>query len=319
MKKYLTTTALLLAVCGPASAETIRLTNGDVINATVLEQNDDGVTIDHPALGEIIIPGDRVVAIFDNQEAFDAAQQEQEDQDAAEALAEERAADDGVFGTGFLKGWNRQISIGINGAEGNSQNINIRGAFHADFEDETDRWIFDMIYRVSRSNGTTTENRFSAELLKDWLFPDEDYFLWANGKFEWDDFEVWDNRISGFVGVGYQFVDNDKWNVRGRAGLGGNQTNGGGTNEFTFEALLGVEVDYTISDKQSVAFTNYLYPSLEDGGDFRNITTLAWQIEIDQDKGMNLELGVANEYDSAAPAGFKKNDFTYYIGLVWDF
>lgn len=319
MKYGLTTAALVIAVSGMTHAETIELADGDVINAPITAQDEASVTIDHPSLGQVTIQRDRITAIHDGAEAQAAAQAARDEAQAAEALAAERAADDGLFGTGLFKGWNRQISIGVNGAEGNSRNINIRGAFHTDYEDEEDRWNFDMIYRVSRANGATTENRFSAELTKDWLLPEEDYFFWANGKFEWDDFEVWDNRISGFVGVGYQFVDNDKWNVRGRAGIGGNQTNGGGTNEFTVEALLGVEVDYTISDKQSVQFTNYLYPSLEDAADFRNITTLAWQIEIDQDKGMSLQLGVANEHDSAAPAGFKKNDFTYYAALVWDF
>ena len=319
MKYCLTTAALLAAFCGTTQAETIELIDGDVINGNILDTSENAVTIDHPSLGQLTIQRAQIKAIHDHADALDAARAAEADQEAAEALAAERAADEGMFGTGLFKGWNRQISLGINGAEGNSQNINIRGNFHTDYEDDTDRWNFDMLYRVSRSNGATTENRFQAELIKDWLLPDEDYFFWANGKFEWDDFEVWDNRISGFVGMGYQFTDNAKWNVRGRAGIGGNQTNGGGTNEFTVEALLGVEVDYTISESQSIAFTNYLYPSLEDAADFRNITTLAWQIEIDKDKGMSLQFGVANEHDSAAPAGFKKNDFTYYAALVWDF
>ncbi|MEM9415863.1 MAG: DUF481 domain-containing protein [Planctomycetota bacterium] len=318
MTKLFTTAALMLAACGTAAAETITLVDGDVINATITAQDASSVTIDHPSLGEMTISRDRIAAIHADADAQAEAQAAAEEVEAAEALAAERAADEGMFGTGLFKGWNRQISLGINGAEGNSRNTNIRGNFHTDYEDDTDRWAFDMLYRVSRANGATTENRFQAELIKDWLFPGEKHFFWANGKFEWDDFEVWDNRISGYVGVGYQFVDDDTWNVRGRAGVGGAQTNGGGTNDFTAEAFLGIEVDYTISDVQSIAFTNYLYPSLEDS-EFRNITTLAWQIEIDQDKGMSLQLGVANEHDSAAPAGFKKNDFTYYAALVWDF
>ncbi|MFI4860523.1 MAG: YdiY family protein [Phycisphaerales bacterium JB063] len=318
MIKLFTTTALMLAATGLASAETIELVDGDVINAPITARDAGTVTVNHPSLGEMTISRDRIVAIHEDADAHAEAEAEEAAAEAADALAAERAADEGMFGTGLFKGWNRQISLGVNGAEGNSRNVNIRANFHTDYEDDTDRWIFDMLYRVSRSSGATTENRFQAELTKDWLLPEEDYFFWANGKFEWDDFEAWDNRISGFLGAGYQFVDNDTWNVRGRAGIGGNQTNGGNTNEFTFEALLGVEVDYVISDKQSVAFTNYLYPSLEDS-EFRNITTLAWQVQIDQDKGMSLQLGVANEYDSNAPTGTKKNDFTYYAALVWDF
>ena len=89
--------------------------------------------------------------------------------------------------------------------------------------------------------------------------------------------------------------------------------------EFTFEALLGVEADYKIKDGHSIAFTNYLYPSLEDAADFRNVTTLDYIITIDRDKGMALKLGVANEHDSSTPTTSKKNDLTYYASLLWQF
>ncbi len=307
------TSALLLALSVSATGETLKLKDGDVINAPITAQDDTSVTIKHPSLGDVKITRDKIAAIYKDADEMAAA-------DKAAALDAERAADDGMFGTGLFKGWNRQLELGLTGAEGNSQNLNFRAAFHTDFEDEEDRWIYDMVYRAAKSNGSTTENKFYTQLTKDWLFPGEKYFVFANGRYDWDDFQDWDSRWSGFVGGGYQFVDDDKWNVRGRAGIGGNQEMGGSLgDEFTLEALLGVEVSYKISDNQSVAFTNYLYPSLEDAADFRNITTLDYVIAIDRDKGMDLKLGIANEHDSSTPTTSKKNDFTYYISLVWKF
>ncbi|MEM9109638.1 MAG: DUF481 domain-containing protein [Planctomycetota bacterium] len=302
------------------SAETIQLKGGDVINAAITAQDDASITIDHPSLGSMTIARDKIEAIYADPDAMAEALAEQDAADKAAALEAERAADEGLFGTGWLKGWNRQLEIGLNGAEGNSQNLNFRAAFAADYEDDEDRWIFSMLYRAASSNGTTTEKNFNAELFKDWLLPGEDYFYFANGRFDWDDFQDWDTRWSGFGGIGYQFIDNDRWNVRGRAGIGGNQEMGGTMgDEFTLEALLGIEADYTISENQSIAFTNYLYPSLEDSEDFRNITTLDYIINIDRDKGLALKLGLANEHDSATPSTSKKNDFTYYASLIWQF
>lgn len=316
----LTTTALLLAATVSASAETIKLKDGDVINAPITAKDDASITINHPSLGEMKITRDKIDAIYKDADAMKAALAEAAAADKAAALEAERAADDGLFGSGLFAGWNRRLELGLTGAEGNSQNVNIRAAFHTDYEDDEDRWIYDMVYRVARSNGSTTENKFYAQLTKDWLFPGEKYFLFANGRYDWDHFQDWDSRWSGFLGAGYQFLDDEKWNVRGRAGIGGNQEMGGTLgDEFTTEALLGVEADYKISDKQSVSFTNYLYPSLEDFQDFRNVTTLDWVIAIDQDKGMDLKIGIANEHDQSAPGGTKKNDFTYYITLVWKF
>lgn len=314
----LTPAALLAALTLPmaAVAETIKLTNGDVINATILAQDDEGYTIQHPDLGEVTMSKDRVAAVYEDADAMAAA----EAASAAQAAAAEREADPGIFwGSGFLAGWNRRVELGLSGAQGNSTNSNIRAAFHGDYEDEQDRWAFDLVYRRTDSEGAKTEDRFTAELTKDWLIPDKDYFYFANGKFESDRFEAWDQRLSGFLGAGYQFYDDGTWDVLGRVGIGGNQTFGSANDEFTTEALLGMEADYKISDDQSVAFANTFLPSLEEGGEFRNITSLDWIISIDQDRGLSLKLGIANEHDSNVPAGVKKNDFTYYASLLWEF
>lgn len=319
MKRFLIT-ALLLALGTFVTAETIQLKGGDVINAEITAQDDASITIDHPSLGEMMIARDKIEAVYDDPDAMASAVAEKEAADKAAALEAERAADGGLFGTGALKGWNRQLELGLNGAEGNSQNLNFRAAFKTDYEDDEDRWLYSMLYRTATSNGATTEKRFNAELFKDWLIPGEDYFYFANGRFDWDDFEDWDTRWSGFGGLGYQFLDDETWNVRGRAGIGGNQELGGTMgDEFTTEALLGVEADYTISEDQSIAFTNYLYPSLEAAADFRNTTTLDYVIKIDRDKGLSLKLGLANEHDQGTPSTSKKNDFTYYASLVWQF
>jgi len=313
---------LLTAACAltlPADAETIVLTNGDVINAAMTAETDTSITIDHPALGEVTFNKEQVKAVYADPEAMKAAQVEAAAKKKADAKAAEVEADDGLFGSGFLAGWNRRLKLGLNGAEGNSQNINFRIAFHGDYEDAEDRWIYDMVYRTAESDGETTQNQFFAALTKDWLVPDEDYFYFVNGRYDWDEFQDWDSRLSGFLGGGYQFLDDETWNVRGRAGIGGNQEIGGTVDgdEFTPEGLVGVEADYTISDGHNIAFTNYVYPSLEDFKDFRNVTTLDYVIGLNDD--MDLTLGLANEYDSAAASGTKKNDFTYYITLGWAF
>lgn len=320
--RSLTTAALLVAACtaGEAASETIVLKDGDVINAAITAKDDASVTLDHPSLGSVKITRDKIEAIYDDPDAMASDMAAKDAAAKAAELEAERAADEGLFGTGLFQGWNRQLELGLNGAEGNSQNLNFRAAFKTDYEDDEDRWLYSMVYRAASSNGATTEKNFNAELFKDWLLPGEDYFYFANGRYDWDDFQDWESRWSGFGGIGYQFLDDEKWNVRGRAGIGGNQEMGGtGGDEFTVEALLGIEADYQIKDGHSLAFTNYLYPSLENAADFRNVTTLDYIITIDRDKGMALKLGMANDHESDAPATSKKNDFTYYASLIWQF
>lgn len=317
--RYPFTTALLIAIGTTASAETIQLKDGDVINAPITAQDDASVTIKHASLGDIKISRDKISAIYADPDAMAASLAEAAAKDKAAALEAERAADEGLMGVGLFAGWNRQLEAGLNGSDGNSENLNFRLAFHGDYEDAEDRWIFDMIYRRATSNGNVTDNNFQTKLTKDWLLPEEDYFYFANGIFDWDDLQDWEYRLGGFGGLGYQFMKNDKWDVKGRAGLGGNREFGSANNAFTPEALLGAEATYQISDNQSIAMSNTLFPSLEEFGDFRNITTLDYVIAIDRDKGMNLKIGIANEHDSEVTPGTKKNDFDYYASLVWSF
>jgi len=318
MKRFLTA-ALVASSCGSASADTLLLQDGDVINAPVVARDTEGVTIEHPSLGEIKIPHIKIKAEYKDADALKAALAEQAAAEKAAALEAERSSDDGLGGSGLLQGWNRQLELGLNGSSGNSENATFRAGFKGDYEDDRDRWLLDMLYRRAVSDGVVSDNNFYAELTKDWLLPEHDYFYFGNLRYDWDDFQDWEHRASAFGGIGYQFIETDKLNLRGRAGLGGNQEFGSADEGFTPEALLGVEADYKIADNQSIGFSNTLYPSLEEAGEFRNITTLDYIININRDKGMDLKIGVANEYDSKVSPGTKKSDFDYYIALVWKF
>ena len=312
--------ALLLLCAAGAPAETIRLADGDTITGPITASDAASITVNHPSLGEITIARDQVVEVYDDAQALDAALAAEAAEAAALADTQRRDADDGVFGLGvFFPGWDRRLELGVNGAEGNSRNANVRAGFNAHQEDEDGRWDVDLLYRVTRSNSVTSENRFQAQALRDWFFPGEDYFLFATGKLEWDDFEDFETRLSGFFGGGCRFHKDDEFEVNGRVGFGGNQTYGGASSDFTAEALIGLDVDWTIATNQSLAFSTDFFPSLENGGEFRNVTTLDWILSIDRDRGLSLKLGLANEYDSEVSAGVDKNDFTYYAALVWDF
>ena len=96
------------------------------------------------------------------------------------------------------------------------------------------------------------------------------------------------------------------------------ESRGGTREEFTVEGLLGVESHWKISDRQALVFTNTLHPNLEDSGEFRNLTTLDWNLQLDETAGFGLKVGLSNEYDSLSEDADSKNDFKYTGALVWD-
>jgi putative salt-induced outer membrane protein YdiY len=296
----------LCLVTAVASAARITLSNGDQLSGELLAESADAVTLRHAVLGEISIPRGQIAAL-----QAEAGEQPTATGDRTAAV------DSGLLGTGWLTDWQRRVEIGVTGAAGKSDNLKVNAGFKADYEDEQTRWAHQTAYYRNDSEGTLSDHSLFSTLNRDWLRPGSPWFQFAGGRFDWDEFKDWDYRLAANGGVGYEFVKTDSYRLLGRAGLGGNQTFGGTREEFTPEALLGIEVAWKISERQSFAFTNTLHPSLSESGEFRNATTLDWTLDLDQEAGLGLKIGLSNEYDSLTEDGVDKNDFKYTGSLVW--
>ena len=298
---------LLLACCTlGAQAARIELTNGDALSGRISAETDTAIQLEHPVLGSLRIDRAQIASLSNDGD------QPTEDQPAAET-----PPDDGFLRSGYLTGWSRDLTVGINGAEGNASNAKLHLDLAAEMENETDRWAFRAAYDGKSEDGETTENSFFATLDKDWLLPDSRMFWFARGRFDWDDFQDWDYRLGGYLGPGYQFIDNGTWNLRGRLGAGGSQTWGGEDEGFTPELLLGLDIGWKISEQQSVKVSTTFYPDVDEFGEFRNISTLDWRINIsDFYRGVALKIGLSNEYQSLVAASDEHYDFKYHMGLL---
>ncbi|MCC6682977.1 MAG: DUF481 domain-containing protein [Phycisphaeraceae bacterium] len=296
-----------VAVCAQTFSEVIELSNGDKINVEVIERTDDHLLVEHPVLGRLTIP----VAAAKTVEV--AAEPEPEPEP-------EKLADPRLMGVAFLPGWTRHIELGLDGTSGNSDSFNLRAGFAARREDETDRWQINSAFTRSTSEGTTTRNDFYSELIKDWLLPGQKHFYFAQGRYDYDDFQSWRHRAAAAGGVGYQFYDTPKFNLLGRVGGGVNESWGGDADDMlTPEALFGLEGWWQWCDTQRLEFKSTFYPALDDLGEFRNLSSLAYVLKLDNAHNLSLKLGLENEYESQVEDGIKHNDFKYFAALVFDF
>ncbi len=231
----------------------------------------------------------------------------------ASVLSAEEATEEGVEKTT----WKHEIEAGLNGSSGNSESMNLHTGYTGSYKDANHGWKITSAYDKAKSDGTESRNQFFADLLKDWYWSDSPWFAFAQGRYDWDEFKDWDYRLSGSGGVGYEFLDDDTWYLAGRFGLGGNKTYGDINEEFTAEALLGFDAAWTISERESVDFKTTFYPSLEESGEYRNITTFNWKMSFSEQGNLAMKIGLINEYDSLAAPGTEKNDFKYNLSLVW--
>ncbi len=242
--------------------------------------------------------------------------------------AQGEKVNDGFLGTGWFKDWNSSVELGLKGSSGSSVNASFRTAFNTRYEDDAHKWNFSSFYLFNSENSITSENRVNALLVKDWLFPDTEWFAFVSITYDWGEFNDWEHRLQTSVGPGYQFIKTDEWEFSARIG-------GASTFEFNksvadasspsgyseintanFNAMIGADLIWNITGAQHFTFSNYIFPGLTDPGQFRNLTNIAWLYDLEWFEGLALRFGVRNEYDTTQTI---RNDFNYNFSLLWGF
>ena len=301
----LSTAALLAASltnawlpAAPARAGTVLLTNDDELTGVITERDEQGVTLQHQDLGTLRLDESNIASVT------------LKESDPAYVVPPEPT---------FLLGWDKTLSAGINGSQGNTDALNIYASFDTSYEDKQHRWAIEADLFYAEDEGENTRNYFQASVTKDWLVVGEPQFFFLNAKFEQDRFTGWEERTSGFAGVGYEIIDDRDYTLVGRVGAGG-QYEAGQVNEFTPEMLIALEGKWTINSDSSLRYYSFLYPSLDPAfSEYRNVSGLAYKITMDHAKGLSLKAGVENQYQSEVAEGTEKNDLKYYAALVVDF
>lgn len=309
-------TVLFVALTGAlAAADSITLTTGETLMGKVVEQTEDAVTFEHPVLGPLTIPAGKVKAVVvaapDAQTKPIAAPAAPPAAPPTPKPAEKK--------TGFFGGWKARLEAGANAADGNSEYLNVYLAFKAKKEDERDRWAFDSAYFLNQSNGQRSKDQFYAALRKDWLVPAKPWYYFSEGRFDYDRFASYDQRLSAAAGAGYEWIKNDKVTLGTRLGFGASREFGSQDQNIRPEALVGANFDWQIDAGQTLAAKTTYYPDLGQLGEFRWLSAVEWLIKINRDNGVSLKLGAEHEHNSAVDPGVKNNDVKLYAALVWDF
>jgi len=253
------------------------------------------------------------------------AQDAATDIDEPSILAEEaaKALDPNAFDptrpSPLWKGWSGGVELGLNGSSGNTDRFNFRVGVNGSRETDFNLTVASFTYSYATENGNETQNRARLDARNDFKIGDTRWSIFAQGAFDYDEFQDWDLRIAAFVGVGYRLIDTEKTRLNLRAGVGAQREIGGSNNKIRPEALLGADFFTQLTAKQKLTASVDVFPSLDRGGEFRSTAKAAWEILLDEEANLSLKIGVENRYDSQAADGFKKNDFDYYALLVFSF
>jgi len=322
-----------------AHADIVQLSNGDTLTGKVVAQTNQGVTLDHPVLGQVQIQAERISLVTitpptdetnnaDNAEPTtppapqtgDDAENNNDVQAQATRAAEQDERENPNAGRNwFAEDWASKLTLGFNGSSGNTDRQDYRIAFETKFEDGSDRIALSSQWYNAYTDGNQSQNQFNASITRDWLEEDSPWFYFVKGTHRFDDRRSWQNRTSAFGGGGYTLAKTDNVEVNTRLGFGGSYEYGS-VNEFTPEALFGGSVvKWNINDRASVSGETVYYPSLEDTASFRIESSVEWLYRLDMASGLSLKLGVENEYDSQTTNDNGNNELRYYGALVISF
>lgn len=224
-------------------------------------------------------------------------------------------------GPSFWEKWQRNVRIGLNTRTGNSENANLN--LQLNLRRRTDKLDtrLDTTYRYATSNGRDTQNRLDINGRHEWLAQgDSNIGWWLTARAEIDEFQAWDYRLQGHGGISYQFIKNDKTNLKGRTGFGGTRTYGLPDDEFRPEALVtGIDLTHRFNDTMNVELgTEYFLEVAEEARERFN-NSAKWNILLDKESNMNLRLQLTHRYDSEPGRNKDPNDLFFDITLGWKF
>jgi len=331
------TLVVLAALCGAgvaSGADTqIRLASGETLRVSIVELTETHLKCSHPVLGEFLIPRDQVVIVAPEavgtsgeggvtEGATEAGTADSGDQAQPDAQADAApaAANEAPEELSFWRGWKRSVDLGVIGSDGNSETFGARGAFGMARKSDTMETTVGLSYVFNTDNGEKTKSRGELDAKNEWLFGKESRWgFFAAGKVEFDEFQDWDWRISGFLGPSYAFIRNDKTLLRGRVGAGGSFELGGDDDGFEPELLIGLDFEHAFNERNKIFASSEYLPSLSEFPDYRVNSKAGWEILVDEKSGANLKLGLVDRYDSSPGDGFKKNDIEYFVTLGWSF
>ena len=310
--------ASLALLASHANADAIRLSSGEILNVTILETTDKTIRFVHPLLGELTLPRDQVEILPPPPPGEKQAPPPPVVESAPPAPAGTASAP-AVSPPEEKKEWNVKLVLAAAITDGNTQNANISTIFTAVRETPRMKTTLDTAYFAASNDGQTSENRFTLGARNDWLNPGSKWFYFADARYDHDQFQSWDNRVQGHVGIGYHLIPPPKLRLDLLAGIGAIKEWGSDNTDVRPEGLLGAEAEYTFAEKHSIKASTTYYPDLSDIGEFRWVNMVAYSLVIDEKHDLSLTAGIQHEYQSSVDPGRKYNDTRAYVGIEMGF
>ena len=220
--------------------------------------------------------------------------------------------------TGPPKLWSGSLSMGLNGNEGNSQTFNFRLGFNA--KRKTPDHVISMNgdYNRMTSANRETANRALFDSRYERLFGESPWTWFAHDATDYDESQPYLVRFSSDTGMGYRAIKNATTSLMGRLGAGFSHEMAGTDKSYKPEMLFGSDFEHRFTPRQKVTCSFEYTPDIVLWNDYRLRTKASWEVLLDAQLNLSLQVNVLDRYDSS-PGSAKPNDLDYSLVLLWAF
>ncbi|MEM1446694.1 MAG: DUF481 domain-containing protein [Planctomycetota bacterium] len=339
------TVVLFLAAPATASDETVEvrdrlvLINGETLDGRVVERTADQFVFEHPLLGKLVVPA-RNVADVETRSPIEPASPEPAAVPepvtppvpvavpiaAAPSLPPTLDGNDEpkdpflrrLLNPSKLTDWSPQLSLGFTGFEGDTRRQDFYGKLAATRQAPQYVWKFlaESFYSDSPQGSTRDEGR--VELTRRWRNPDSPWFLFGTGRYQYNRFKSWQDRIGSYAGIGNTLEVTERFEFTTEAGLGGSYEYGD-VDDWTPEAVFAAGgMVWTLTPRQTFRFDTRFFPSLQHRRDYRVEAETDWSFKLDAQTNTHLNLGFRQQYESQT-ARDDRNDVKYFAALKFSF
>jgi len=220
---------------------------------------------------------------------------------------------------GWVAPWDGTLELGLNGADGNTNNSNLFFGFDGEREYRGGDLTFDLDYFYQQANSAVTMDRGVAKSRYEREIAASSISWYLEGFFEYDNLRAYPGRLSVAAGLSKPLIETDRFNVKGRAGAGASKKIDAPDDKWRPELQFGMDYEYRLTERQRLfGFLDY-YPDMSDFGTYRLNYKLAWEALLEEDWGLAMRASLMNWYDSNPGPGTSANDLYYVLSLIWGY
>jgi hypothetical protein len=214
--------------------------------------------------------------------------------------------------------WSGRIQLGLNGSDGNSQQLTARSTGKAKRETLCTKLTLDVVHVMSHADSDLTQDNALFDGRFEKLFADGPWSWFVHETTEFDEFKAFDIRVTADSGLALRLIKDESIELQVRAGAGFSREYGVPAADYVPEASGGFTFEDQLGKQYKLLIKGDIYPDWRAFSDYRAQGEAAWEVKPDPDGGFSIRLSLIDRYDST-PSGKKHNDITYAAELAWDF